>query len=455
VRFVARDVLSLFLPLLQHSLQRSRSFFSHSPNAHDTTPRRYYASGGEQVKISGCVIEGNGGPGVIAMGIVGLTLVSNYFEANNGYEGRTPVTMYPATDNTTAPPIVVNADIVLNGAPSFHDGNSDYRTWTAPLRWTYGRSYPPRSVLIQGNTHAPTVNGTAVLAIACNGLVLTANGMSRENQPGWGVCNHTSVALVETGSDSKLFSVTGVTMTANTGFTACTLDDTLLNRGLVRLRPTTKPFNGGVGLDTWRVTDSPASPADRHRNLVRHAPCTGASTPSSGEFAMCPVGSSAWAPVGPDPKACVVTHTSRAMYGYGVLSIGSFRNNLSVCMVPVLSVNLTATAFATDAVALRGQAVFVHVTYSVTQPHTGLSLAVFDPDTGVWTESASPRVDRDESGSGWHVATYQTTLAHQGVAMVALHVASEAVSLEDVVEVGSIVVARVGAEWSTLLSGFS
>jgi hypothetical protein len=143
------------------------------------------------------------------------------------------------------------------------------------------------------------------------------------------------------------------------------------------------------------------------------------------------------------------------MYGYGVLSIGSFRNNLSVCMVPVLSVNLTATAFATDAVALRGQAVFVHVTYSVTQPHTGLSLAVFDPDTGGWTESASPRVDRDESGSGWRVATYQTTLAHQGVAMVALHVASEAVSLEDVVEVGSIVVARVGAEWSTLLSGFS
>ena len=53
----------------------------------------YYASGGEQIKVSGCVIEGNGGPGVIAVAIKGLTLLSNYFEV--GYSHSCLLTSPP------------------------------------------------------------------------------------------------------------------------------------------------------------------------------------------------------------------------------------------------------------------------------------------------------------------------------------------------------------------------
>ena len=124
----------------------------------------YYISGGAQINVEGCVIEGNGGPGVVVMGAIGVQLASNYFEANNGYAGRPFVYMRPALDNTTAPVIKVNSDIVLNGAPSFHDGNSDYRFWGA-IDWQYGRAYCPSSVVVQGNTHAPSENGSAVFVV--------------------------------------------------------------------------------------------------------------------------------------------------------------------------------------------------------------------------------------------------------------------------------------------------
>ena len=82
----------------------------------------------------------------------------------------------PVLDNSTGenPDILLNSDIVLNGAPCFHDGNSDWRHW-APIDWAsidepaqlwYGAAYPPQSVRIEGNTHAPKRNGSAVLLIA-------------------------------------------------------------------------------------------------------------------------------------------------------------------------------------------------------------------------------------------------------------------------------------------------
>ena len=87
---------------------------------------------------------------------------AQYFEANCGYGSRPYIYMRPALDNTTAPVIKLNYDIVLNGnprtnileswttsevfvrtgAPSFHDGNSDYEDW-GPIDWQYGRAVRP------------------------------------------------------------------------------------------------------------------------------------------------------------------------------------------------------------------------------------------------------------------------------------------------------------------------
>jgi len=43
---------------------------------------------------------------------------AQYFEANCGYGSRPYIYMRPALDNTTAPVIKLNYDIVLNGAPT-------------------------------------------------------------------------------------------------------------------------------------------------------------------------------------------------------------------------------------------------------------------------------------------------------------------------------------------------
>ena len=106
-----------------------------------------------------------------------------------------------------APTIKANADIVLNGVPSYHDGQSDWRDWP-PLDWRYGKTYPCQGVVISGGFHAPTQNGSAILAISVDGLQLTANAH------GGGTDNN--VSLLETGADSELFSVTNVRIANST-----------------------------------------------------------------------------------------------------------------------------------------------------------------------------------------------------------------------------------------------
>ena len=157
--------------------------------------------------------------------------------------------------------ILLNSDIVLNGAPCFHDGNSDWRHW-APIDWAsidepaqlwYGAAYPPQSVRIEGNTHAPNRNGSAVLLIAGEGVILNANEMgTRTPDPAT-----TNIALVETGSDASLFDARRVSLKANTGWSAVNERGDLTNGGLVRLLPTEKQYNMGVGLHTWVLEDPP------------------------------------------------------------------------------------------------------------------------------------------------------------------------------------------------------
>lgn len=98
-----------------------------------------YASGGAQYSIMGNVLEGNGGPGIIIFGAEGVSVTSNYFEANNNKRPTRwkNLVLKPVLDNSTGenPNILLNSDIVLNGAPCFHDGSSDWKHWE-PIDWS-------------------------------------------------------------------------------------------------------------------------------------------------------------------------------------------------------------------------------------------------------------------------------------------------------------------------------
>eukprot|EP01047_Picozoa_sp_COSAG01_P022111 COSAG01_NODE_1304_length_10809_cov_2.635387_6_plen_251_part_00 len=180
-----------------------------------------------------------GGPGIIVFGAMGVEITSNYYEANCEpcHAGRWCddrfKKLHPALDNHTAPVIDLNTDIVLTGGASFHGGNSDYKHWgpiefvspatccLAPrlrayniiyrcvfhvalmLSQAYGRAFPPQSVLISGNTHAPSPNGSAVLAICGDGIILEANEFGSRTRS----AASTNVALVETCSDASLCGV--------------------------------------------------------------------------------------------------------------------------------------------------------------------------------------------------------------------------------------------------------
>jgi hypothetical protein len=107
---------------------------------------------GTQHLVQGNVIEGNGGPAVLAMGLDGLVISGNYFEGNcNPAYTTHRKDLYPdglfrmrpdcwgrdcAATNVSGP-IVAAADIVLNGASSWHEGSSDYKHWPK-LEWRCG-----------------------------------------------------------------------------------------------------------------------------------------------------------------------------------------------------------------------------------------------------------------------------------------------------------------------------
>jgi hypothetical protein len=169
--------------------------------------------------------------------------------------------------------------VYSNGAPSFHDGTSDWKHWD-PIDWSnlaenatsmfYGRAYPPRATVIEGNTHAPHPNGSAVLLIAAEGLQLTANEFGKRTPTGQLKDN---VALLATCSDGALCSATNVFMKANTGFSAATTNQSsavsrsvLTNRGLLHLLPTKQAYHGHVGLHTW-FNEDPA-PLFAPHNLI-------------------------------------------------------------------------------------------------------------------------------------------------------------------------------------------
>ena len=74
--------------------------------------------------------------------------------------------------------------------------------------WRVFAQYPPHSVILQGNTHSPSENASAVLAVCGEGISLTSNQVS--------VSRRSNVSLIETGSDSSLFGASQVFLKGNT-----------------------------------------------------------------------------------------------------------------------------------------------------------------------------------------------------------------------------------------------
>ena len=102
------------------------------------------------------------------MGVRALDISANYFEANcaPGVNPH-PFVLRPKIPRAGVEPIVVNSDIVLSG-----EGFG-----------LFGSGAPSRGVSIRSGYHSPYNNGSAVLLIAAQGVVLdgNANGPSNPN----------------------------------------------------------------------------------------------------------------------------------------------------------------------------------------------------------------------------------------------------------------------------------
>ena len=115
-------------------------------NNADVQNNNYYGNGlpiviqqAAQILIQGNVIEGNQGPAIVATDVEGLTISSNYFEANN----RDP--KLNTWELSAGRNVTVNADIVLNGAMASQEDDAASYGYVQRI----GSTFPCRSVIIQ------------------------------------------------------------------------------------------------------------------------------------------------------------------------------------------------------------------------------------------------------------------------------------------------------------------
>jgi parallel beta-helix repeat protein len=149
--------------------------------------------GSAQARIVGNVIEGNRAAGLVVTGVRGLTISGNYFEGNCQNLTNSPATL--TLETASHGQYLLNADIVLNGAAAV--------TQLAP-------TYPTYSAIIEGSYHSPFPNGSAIAAVAVEGLIVRANSC--------GLCQN--VSLLDVGTSAS-WSVADVSMEANTGAMCC------------------------------------------------------------------------------------------------------------------------------------------------------------------------------------------------------------------------------------------
>lgn len=170
------------------------------------------AVGGAQISIHRNTIEGNGGAGIFASGVEALDITANYFEANCApgvWAGGNPINRHgfvltPVVAGVAGiGNITLNADIVLNG-----EGVE-----------VYGAGDPNRGVRISSGYHSTSPNGSAILAIAVDGLTVDGCDNGDHMQP-----NPTSPLIRTTlfgpiGSQyPRLWNVSDVSCRGNSAF---------------------------------------------------------------------------------------------------------------------------------------------------------------------------------------------------------------------------------------------
>ena len=207
-------------------------------------------------------------------------------------------------------------------------------------------------------------------------------------------------------------------MRANTGWSSVSPIGEPVNQGLLRLLPTAQPFNQGVAFHTW-VHEDPA-PLYKPLNLIRRRKWTATGS--------CEVNHPTCSPLAAE---C----TSGEFNGVAISTISKIPNQ--GCIVTFAEFDLASNP------VVRGQALYLLIQANISHAHSGISLLV-DNGSGDWKYSS----DSDTS-MGWAAHSYQMTMGVHGKARVGLQVHSSYGS-STVVELGSVVMAPIGQEWTRL-----
>jgi hypothetical protein len=419
------------------------------------------------ILIEGSIIESVGIPIFLAMGCQGVTITSSYFEGNhNPAYFQAPKILHPVYPDIGAPPIVVNADIVINGATRcvllidigapFHsilfidivrstgrEGNSDYKNWPSfkDAVWHYGASYPCHSIRIGANYHASAANSSAILAIAVDGL--DVDGIYASTSSG-------EFSVIETGTIPALFAVRNVHMRASSQYCASSScphpgdigvkaaaslvslvempwasvapDDspTRLNPSNLSGLATTIPFH------TWNNEDSPSLYAPR--NLLH-------------QYFGSKQGGTESVPWSTD---CTVQAKPP---GFNEIEVASFEPKAAKkkCTVTMRTLQLPSAP-------ARGKPIYV---FMQAQLSASASVALWiDPGvsangTSVGEQSSAllTSEDPEPTEDGWQALTFHGTLGVSGEASFGFTVVGGQAA------VAGVVAAPIGQEWSRFLAG--
>jgi parallel beta-helix repeat protein len=209
----------------------------------------FYMSGGYQILAQGNTLESNG-IAIVVEAVEGVEISSNYFEANpdKTLASGEVVTLQPNSETSTAPPIAMHSDILLNGASSFHDGSSFFPRAQNP-GWEYGRGYCPGSVTIRGNTHSPAANTSLIYAVCGSDIVIEGNSGDSAHK------TRAGYHLLETGSDPELYLIKHLSVKGNVGFPSLfKLHDSTSLRHQIRTRMALLVFTRGWSKAHGRAT---------------------------------------------------------------------------------------------------------------------------------------------------------------------------------------------------------
>ena len=399
----------------------------------------------------------------------------------------------------------LNADIVLNGAPSYHDGTSDYVHWLPGPDWQYGAAYPCRSVVVQVHrvtrallrallrTHAGHVPRTPVVprravhpqpaarlhrrtaqrlalprahghaphrakltcraALVCAGLPPFILFCLLCPWPIAAAGQGNTFAPFDGGAALFMVAAEGVVLEANEmgsrtpAAVNASSNISLVDVGADRALYVAQNVHMRANTGFTAVGDGGVL---ANGGLVRLRPCAGEYHGSTGVHT--------WSNA--DPRAlyrprnllgAAAAPGQWSAQGCTLAASGSKSFNGG----PVHAVSgmapggvCTLTMLAVDLEQqpeLRGQGVYLAVQANVALAGTTVAL-LMDPGTGTFTANSD-----SHAKPGWRLQTFQLPMLASGTARFALRVvASSAGPAADAVELGAAVLGRVGDEWSRL-----